>query len=96
MGHGGYGLNPQIAPTSWRNGRSPRFHGKLAGVKAIAPTRIVSKMLLALTLSGVFHAWLPVEKMPRKKRMAETKGGAGLHLAEIVPTARPANPLSGS
>ncbi len=34
-------------------------------------SRVVSRLLLALTLSGVLHAWLPAERPRRKMRMAD-------------------------
>ena len=40
-------------------------------MKVVASHRIVSRLLLALTLSGVLHAWLPTDKPKRKMRMAD-------------------------
>ncbi|MCW1916011.1 hypothetical protein OJ996_20655 [Luteolibacter sp. GHJ8] len=41
-------------------------------MKAASHTRIVSRILFALTLSGVLHAALPTEKTKKKLRMAVT------------------------
>lgn len=40
-------------------------------MKSVAPSRIISRLLFALTLSGVLHAWLPTDKPRRKMRMAD-------------------------
>ena len=40
-------------------------------MKAVACSRLVSRLLLALTLSGVLHDWLPTDKPKRKMRMAD-------------------------
>jgi hypothetical protein len=42
-------------------------------MKAAAHTRLVSRILFALTLSGVLHAALPTEKTKKKLRMANTE-----------------------
>lgn len=39
---------------------------------AASHTRLVSRILIALTLSGVLHAALPTEKTKRKIRIALT------------------------
>ena len=42
-------------------------------MKVASPTRLVSRILFALTLSGVLHAALPVETPRKKLRMAEAE-----------------------
>ncbi|QJE97749.1 hypothetical protein [Luteolibacter luteus] len=51
-------------------------------MKSVAPSRIVSRLLLALTLSGVFHAWLPTDRPKRKMRMADAASELGKSVAE--------------
>lgn len=51
-------------------------------MKSVAPSRIVSRLLLALTLSGVLHAWLPTDKPKRKMRMADAAPELGKAVAE--------------
>jgi hypothetical protein len=42
-------------------------------VKVASHTRLVSRILFALSLSGVLHAALPTEKTKKKLRMANTE-----------------------
>jgi hypothetical protein len=45
----------------------------LGSVKVVSHTRFVSRILFALSLSGVLHAALPTEKTKKKLRMAATE-----------------------
>jgi hypothetical protein len=51
-------------------------------MKAVACSRIVSRLLLALTLSGVLHAWMPTDKPKRKMRMADVAPELGKPVPE--------------
>ena len=42
-------------------------------MKAASHTRLVSRILVALTLSGVLHAGLPTETPKKKVRMANVE-----------------------
>jgi hypothetical protein len=53
-------------------------------MKAVASTRIVSRLLLALTFSGVLHAWLPTDKPKRKMRMADAAPELNKAVAEAL------------
>ena len=43
----------------------------LSVMKTAACSRVVPRLLLALTLSGVLQAWQPGERPKRKMRMAD-------------------------
>lgn len=57
-------------------------------VKAATHTRLVSRILFALTLSGALHAALPTEKTKRKLRMANTEPASETAQPELFALAK--------
>ena len=55
-------------------------------MKAASHTRIVSRILFALTLSGVLHAALPTEKTKKKLRMARSEPASETVRPELAAT----------